>query len=77
MPFASTAQQRMFFAKGKDDPKFAKMAHEWAHEGPKGYIKNLPKKIRNNKDRGKAKRALKTKSFKECARYFILGRSYE
>ena len=57
MPFKSKRQQRFFYAKAKSDPKFAKMADEWSHEGPKGYMKKLPKAIRGDRDRKKAQLA--------------------
>lgn len=41
--FASKAQWRYFFAKGKKDPRFKKWAHETAHETQsKGGYKSLP-----------------------------------
>jgi hypothetical protein len=71
MPFRSKAQQRMFFARGKTDPKFAKMADEFAHSGPDGYIKKLPGRINTKKDKRKADRAIK--SFKESALNIMFG----
>jgi hypothetical protein len=74
MPFQSKKQQRFFYARGKEDPKFAKMAKEWSDAGPDGYMKKLPKRIRGDKDRIKANKAQHGKgknrrtSFAESAR---------
>jgi hypothetical protein len=43
--FVSKAQWRMFFARGKTNPKFAKLAHKEAHKtpgGPKVRFRRLP-----------------------------------
>lgn len=45
--FQSKAQWRMFFARGKSNPKWAKMAHKKAHQtsgGPKTRFRRLPNK---------------------------------
>lgn len=45
--FKSKAQWRMFFARGKTDPKFRKYAHEKAHAtpgGPKLRYRRLPER---------------------------------
>jgi hypothetical protein len=68
MPFASKAQQRFMFSQ---HPKIAK---KWAHVGPEGYIKKLPARIRTNKDRAKAKRAVG--SYQEAVRNIMLGDRY-
>jgi hypothetical protein len=44
-PFASKAQWRYFFARGRRSPKFRKWAHEKAHAtkgGPKVRYRRLP-----------------------------------
>lgn len=45
--FVSKAQWRFFFAKGKTDPRFRKLAHKEAHKtpgGPKTRYRRLPRR---------------------------------
>jgi hypothetical protein len=68
MPFQSKAQQRFMFSQHPD------IAEEWAHKGPKGYIKRLPERIRSNKDRRKANRAVKESvGYADYASMMLLG----
>jgi hypothetical protein len=49
VPFKSKAQQRMFYAKAKHDPRFAKMADEFASKTKD--FKRLPEKYGQSKRR--------------------------
>jgi hypothetical protein len=65
MPLVSKAQTRWAFA--TDQP----FAEKWAHGGPKGYIKKLPSRIRSDKDRRKARRAIR--GYRESALNILLN----
>jgi hypothetical protein len=47
--FVSKAQWRMFFARGRTDPKFRRLAHKEAHKTPGGKkvrYRRLPQHVR-------------------------------